>query len=102
MSPKKNKVLLLNPQDNVVIALVTLTPSENVIVEGVHIQVVDTIPKGHKMARLSIGSGLPVVKYGDQIGLSKMKIDVGQHVHVHNLMDVTTQVSMRERKKLSL
>ena len=102
MSPIKNKVLLLNPQDNVVIALVTLTPGENVIVEGVQIHVVDAIPKGHKMARLSIGSAKPVVKYGDQIGLSRVKIDVGQHVHVHNVQDVTAQVSMQERKKLGL
>lgn len=102
MSAIKNKVLLLNPQDNVIIALDTLTPGVNVTVEGVQVRVVDAIPKGHKMAILPISPGKPVVKYGDQIGLSKVEIDVGQHVHVHNVLDVTAEVSMRERKKLGL
>lgn len=49
------------------------------------LDVVDTVPLGHKVALREIARGEPVVKYGVVIGLATDDIRTGQHVHVHNL-----------------
>jgi len=51
----------------------------------VELDIVDPVPLGHKVALRDIGSGEPVIEYGEAIGLATADIRVGQHVHVHNL-----------------
>lgn len=43
------------------------------------------IPIYHKFAIKDMKKGMPVVKYGEHIGLSGTDILAGQHVHVHNV-----------------
>ena len=43
------------------------------------------IPYGHKMALTAIPLNSPVIKYGEQLGLTTRAIACGEHVHVHNL-----------------
>ena len=45
----------------------------------------DSIPLGHKLAIRAISQGDIIVKYGEIIGRATHDIEVGQHVHVHNL-----------------
>ncbi|WJH34329.1 UxaA family hydrolase [Paenibacillus sp. CC-CFT747] len=45
----------------------------------------DPIPFGHKVAIEEIRSGQDVLKYGEVIGRATTDIQVGRHVHVHNL-----------------
>lgn len=45
----------------------------------------DNIPYGHKIALMSINKGLPVIKYGEELGHASQEINPGSHVHVHNL-----------------
>jgi altronate hydrolase len=45
----------------------------------------DDIPAGHKVAVRAIAEGAPVHKYGEVIGIAWSDIEVGAHVHVHNL-----------------
>lgn len=40
---------------------------------------------GHKLATRAIARGEAVLKYGVVIGRAVEPIDVGQHVHVHNV-----------------
>lgn len=49
------------------------------------LDVLDSIPLGHKVALRDISAGEPVVKYGVTIGLATKDIRAGQHVHVHNV-----------------
>ena len=88
---------LLHPNDNVATALVELAPG--VVVErpttgaagtdsqgsGATIEIRSAIPFGHKVALAPIGSGKPVIKYGEVIGLASADIAPGEHVHVHNV-----------------
>ena len=43
------------------------------------------IPYGHKIAINFIPKGSTILKYGESIGISNKDIEVGEHVHVHNL-----------------
>ncbi len=42
------------------------------------------IPIGHKIALKPIKKGDTIWKYGQDIGIAKADIAVGEHVHVHN------------------
>ena len=43
------------------------------------------IPLGHKVATSAVKKGDRVIKYGVSIGKSTEDINVGDHVHTHNL-----------------
>lgn len=79
---KKNKFLLLNQADDVVVALEQLiggAPLVNgVVVSGL-------IPAGHKVAIRPIAQGQAVRRYGQIIGFASKPIAAGQHVHTHNM-----------------
>jgi altronate dehydratase small subunit len=49
------------------------------------IELRDNIPYGHKIALTAIAAGVPIVKYGEEIGVAVKDIKVGEHVHVHNM-----------------
>jgi len=46
----------------------------------------EAIPLGHKMALRDLAQGVPVVEYGERIGLTRVPVREGEHVHVHNLV----------------
>ncbi len=83
------RVLVLNAQDTVAVALTPLPPGTPVVVAraGGEVRVVaeSLIPFGHKIAIAQIASGEPVIKYGEIIGYAITSIESGQHVHVHNV-----------------
>jgi len=79
-------LLVLDESDSVGVALRALKPGENI--DG--IEVLQRIPKGHKMARVSIESGVSVKKYAQSIGVASRYIGAGEHVHTDNLKFVDT------------
>jgi (2R)-sulfolactate sulfo-lyase subunit alpha len=42
------------------------------------------IPIGHKVALKNFAAGETVWKYGQDIGITKAAIAIGEHLHVHN------------------
>lgn len=88
------RALLLNPRDNVAVALTKLEPGDMVEVRGgvekLVIRARDEIPFGHKIAIRDIPRCGYVVKYGYPIGRAKRDIRVGEHVHLHNLESLST------------
>jgi altronate dehydratase small subunit len=49
------------------------------------VEVLESIPFGHKVALVPIGAGDPVYKYGEVIGSATRAIEPGEHVHTHNV-----------------
>jgi altronate dehydratase len=86
---KREKVILLDEKDNVVTALTTLHKGEKFILKlsgkTIGITVKNDIPFGHKIAINKIRSGEDIIKYGWPIGTATKNIDVGEHVHIHNV-----------------
>ncbi|MFA5662634.1 UxaA family hydrolase [Castellaniella sp.] len=75
------KFLVLNPVDDVMVALQALQSGEQV--NGVDL--LDPVPFGHKVALRAVARGQPVKRYGQIIGFATQDIAAGQHVHMHNL-----------------
>jgi altronate hydrolase len=75
-------VLLIDPRDDVAVALTGLAPGDSV---AENVTAASDIPAGHKVALRAIASGEPVRKYGWPIGRATADIAPGDHVHSHNL-----------------
>lgn len=73
--------LVLNPADNVAVALVNLDVGTETP-QG--IKTIKRVPKGHKFALTEIGQDQPVVKFGQIIGFASQPIPAGDWVHEHN------------------
>jgi altronate dehydratase len=84
------KVIVINEKDNVATTLEPLNRGTNVSVEVQgrleKIQVLSDIPMGHKFALRDMEEGEAVIKYGEPIGQSTVRIARGEHVHVHNVL----------------
>lgn len=80
-----NKIIKINPIDNVVVALEPLTKGEAITVDGAEVVLLTDVPAGHKVAVQDISEGQSVIKYGSPIGKAKENILKGTHIHVHNL-----------------
>ncbi|OUN01131.1 MAG: hypothetical protein BAA02_03705 [Paenibacillaceae bacterium ZCTH02-B3] len=62
------------------------------------ILLLEPIPKGHKVAIRDIRANEPVIKYGEVICLARHDIKAGEHVHVHNIIDILVE-QVEARKK---
>jgi len=82
--------MVIHEKDNVAIALKPLNVDTVVSVEiKSHIEkirLLSNIPMGHKFALKDMGEGEAIIKYGEPIGQSTVKISRGEHVHVHNVI----------------
>lgn len=77
--------LVLDPNDNVAVALVDLAAGDDVLLGAERITLVGDVRFGHKIAVRSIPKGEHVRKYNEVIGVASSDVVVGQHVHVHNV-----------------
>ena len=78
------KLIQIHPDDNVAVALEDIQKGESLELGGLTVTAAENVARGHKIALRAIGSGEPVVKYGNPIGLAKADISPGSWVHVHN------------------
>jgi altronate hydrolase len=82
---EENATILLNRQDNIAVARVPLAPGQQIQIGGASITAREAIQPGHKVAITSIQAGDPVFRYGEPIGVARVAIPPGSHVHEHNL-----------------
>ncbi|SDI69877.1 D-altronate dehydratase [Halanaerobium congolense] len=79
------KVLLINKNDNIVIAVEEINAGELIKVKNKKIKVISDIPVGHKIALQDFNKGEKVIRYGFPIGVAAEEIKQGEWVHTHNL-----------------
>jgi altronate dehydratase len=82
-SASDRRALLLHPMDTVAVATEDLEAGARL--ETLDIVTVDRIAQGHKICRTPHAVGDPVIRYGQMIGRASVPIEVGEHVHSHNL-----------------
>jgi altronate dehydratase small subunit len=86
----KTRIIVIHEKDNVAIALEPLKAGTKVSVDVLgcieKIQLLSDIPMGHKFALRDMDEGEAVIKYGESIGQSTIKICRGEHVHTHNVV----------------
>ncbi len=84
-------LMIMHPQDNVAVCLRPLEAGEKIQVthngKSLSVEIVEPVPRGHKVSLFPIASGKAVIKYGEIIGRATRDILTGQHVHDHNISD---------------
>jgi hypothetical protein len=78
-------LLLLHPDDNILVARRDIAAGERVELDGDSFSIPHAVELGHKLARRALAADTRVLKYGAPIGSMKMAVARGEHVHVHNL-----------------
>ena len=83
--------------------MVTLTrgaPAKTVInVDSTEISVLCETPFGHKIAVMDIEKGEAIIKYGVKIGVATIDIQIGEHVHIHNVDEVSLTIRDEEKRR---
>lgn len=79
------RFIKIHPQDNVAVALQNLAKNTPLVAGERQILLKDDIARGHKFALRTIAKGRNVIKYGYPIGHALQDIDVGEHIHTHNV-----------------
>lgn len=85
-------VIRLNVRDNVGVAA-RAVPEGMPIDEASH-GARQNIDAGHKVALAGIKAGETIVKYGQVIGTASRDIEIGEHVHTHNLSMLERDTSL--------
>ncbi len=78
-------LLLLHPDDNIVVARRDIAAGERVELDGQAFVIPAAVELGHKLARRPLEIDARVLKYGAPIGSMKTRVERGEHVHLHNL-----------------
>ena len=82
------RAIVLNARDNVAVLLGAGAPADVCSLQGAQegaLQLGTAIPYGHKVAIRPLREGEDVVKYGEVIGRTTAPINVGEHIHIHNV-----------------
>jgi hypothetical protein len=78
-------LLLLHPDDNILVARRDIAAGELVHMDGQNFTIPLAVELGHKLARRALAMNERVLKYGAPIGSMKNAVARGEHVHLHNL-----------------
>lgn len=78
-------LILLHPDDNILIAVADVPAGARVMIDGAAKRVNGAIPIGHKLARHAMPAGTKILRYGAPIGSLTQAVEAGDHVHLHNL-----------------
>ena len=79
------RLLLLAPGDNVLVVRKAIERGERIMVAGMLVDTGGYVGMGHKLAARAIGVGEKIIKYGAPIGSATVPIQIGDHVHIHNV-----------------
>lgn len=80
------KILILDSRDNIAVCLADLNKGDVIEQDDISITVLNSIPRGHKIASRAIDKGEGIIKYGERMGHAIVPIAAGEHVHVHNIL----------------
>lgn len=79
------KFILINPNDNVAVALQDLKCGDVLLIEAKNVVLKCDIPAGHKIALKDFAEGEQIVKYGTAIGSARQPLAAGEWVNEKNL-----------------
>jgi altronate hydrolase len=77
-----NQFIVVNPKDNIAVALCPLKKGEAVVVDGQKIVLEKDVPVRHKFAIRPIQEGEAVIKYGYPIGTMRKDAFPGDYIHL--------------------
>ncbi|ATC36387.1 altronate dehydratase [Elizabethkingia anophelis] len=92
----KNKILRINPKDNVLVALQDIEQGEKVLFEGLEYEVLEKIPAKHKFFMQDLPQGSEVVMYGVLVGKTQFDVKKGARMSVENTKHAAEPYAYRD------
>jgi len=83
--PALAPVILLHPNDNILVCVKHISIGDVLLIDGETITSAAAIDVGHKIARAALTAGAKVYRYGAPIGSMTDAVAQGEHVHMHNM-----------------
>jgi (2R)-sulfolactate sulfo-lyase subunit alpha len=83
--PALAPVILLHPDDNILVCVKQIHSGDALSIDGEIITSQIDIAVGHKIARAALTVGDKVYRYGAPIGSMTEAVAKGEHVHMHNM-----------------
>lgn len=84
----------MDKKDNVAVIIQSVSAGDEIVIdESMTVKAIQNIPMGHKIAIDEVEKGENIIKYGVAIGRAEVKILKGEHVHVHNVLDITGELN---------
>jgi len=80
-----DKLLLLHPDDSVLVAVAPISAGDRLVIDGVSLPAPEPVEVGHKLARYRLEPGDKVIKYGAPIGSVTRFVPIAGHTHSHNM-----------------
>ena len=74
--------LVLHPSDTIAVLTERAKAGDDPL--GLGVPLAAPVPSGHKVARVAMAAGAPVIKFGQFIGQVTVAIAAGDHVHTQN------------------
>jgi altronate hydrolase len=90
-----NKIIKIDPSDNVIVALKDLAAGEELQVEGGRLKVEESIPAKHKVYLADLPEGGEVYMYGELVGKTTMPVKRGGLMSTANLHHAASPYAYR-------
>jgi hypothetical protein len=78
-------LILLHPDDNVLVCVAAVGAGEALTIDGEVLAAPEAVAVGHKAARRALAVGDKVMKYGAPIGSMTRPVERGGWIHMHNM-----------------
>ncbi|SIT02693.1 UxaA family hydrolase [Chryseobacterium gambrini] len=88
----QKKVLKVNPNDNVIVALLDLSAGESVHLDGAEYTLVKDIKAKHKFAAVDFQEGDQIIMYGVIVGKANQSIEKGEVITTENVKHQSAKV----------
>ncbi|AJW64508.1 Altronate dehydratase [Elizabethkingia miricola] len=92
----KNKILRINPKDNVLVALQDIEQGEKVLFEGLEYETLEKIPAKHKFFMQDLPQGSEVMMYGVLVGKTQFEVKKGARMSVENTKHAAEPYAYRD------
>jgi SAF domain len=92
------RAIRVGQQDNVAVVVQDTKKGEPIQIEGKAIESCQDIQVGHKIALQKIKKDEMIIKYDVPIGKAIADIFPGEHVHIHNVEDITEELCQENKE----
>lgn len=93
-----NKILKVNSDDNVIVALRDFTAGEIIEYSGKQLQLLENIPVKHKMAERDFATGEIIVMYGVPVGKTLRPVPAGARISTENVAHSSAKYAIGQRR----
>lgn len=94
----KNRVLKVNPSDNVIVALTDLKKGEQISFAGADYEIKEDIDAKHKFFMQDMPAGADVIMYGVLIGKTQSAVSKGVRLSTQNVKHASGEYGWRDAK----